>query len=54
MVKNTIKLYTRFFLHKTNKIWKDNQERNVLYIRGYDVTYAEFKILQLYKFVKSD
>ena len=27
---------------------------SISYIRGYDVTYAEFKTLQLYNFVKSD
>ena len=39
MVKNTINICWRLFLHKTNKKFKD------LDIRGYDVTYAEFKIL---------
>ena len=35
--------YRRFFLHKTNKKCNKNQGWDVLYIRGYDVTYAEFK-----------
>ena len=37
-----MKLYGRIFLHKlTKKKCKENQGGNVLYIRGYDVTYAE-------------
>ena len=49
MVKNIIKLYRRFFLQKpnekTNKKDKEDQGWNVLCIRGYDFTYAEFKTL---------
>ena len=52
MVKNIIKLYKRFFIHKTNK--KCKKHRHVLYIHGYDITYAGFKTLQLYNFDKSD
>ena len=37
MGKNTIKLHG-FFLHKTNKKCKESQGRNVLCIRGYEVT----------------
>ena len=35
MVKNTVKLYCRFFVEKTRG--------NIPYIYGYDVTYPEFK-----------
>ena len=37
MVKMTMKLFKRFFFHKINNN-KENQRRNVLYIRGYDAT----------------
>ena len=44
--QNTIKLYyRRLFLLKSNKKCKENQGWHVLYIRGYDVTYAECKTL---------
>ena len=61
--KNIINLYRRLFLHKTNKnmyrkpgvkcfvhsrVWRH------LLLREYDVTYSEFKTLQLSNFVKSD
>ena len=39
------KMFRMFFLHKTNKKCIENQKWNVLYIRWYDITYAEFKTL---------
>ena len=33
------------FFIKLTKICKENQVRNVLFFRWYDVTYAEFKTL---------
>ena len=42
MVKNTIKLYRRLFLHKTNKNWKEIQGK-MFFTFGCDVSYAEFK-----------
>ena len=43
MVKNTVKLHYRFFFHKSNQKFKENQGWHVLYIHEYDVTYAECK-----------
>ena len=43
MVKNTTKLYRRLFLRKTNTKKQGKPVENILHIRGYDVTYAEFK-----------
>ena len=37
MVKSTIKLYRRLFLHKINKNMQRNSGGNVLYIREYGV-----------------
>ena len=54
MVKNTMKLCRRFLLYKTNKKCKENQGWDILYIRGSDVTYSEFKALRFYNFKKSD
>ena len=45
IVKNTRELCWKFILHKLTKIWKENQEWNILYIRGYDVTCVKFKTL---------
>ena len=52
--QNTIKLYRRIFLYKTNKKCKKNEGWNVLYFCGYDVTYAKFKTLYFYNLLKSD
>ena len=39
---------------QTKKKCKKNQRENVLCGRGYDVTYAEFKTLYIYNFLKSN
>ena len=41
MVKSTIKLYRRLFLHKINKNMQRNSGGNVLYIREYGVRWIE-------------
>ena len=46
IIKNTIKLYRKSFLHKTNKKYKEKQGWNILYIRRYDVCYAKFITLR--------
>ena len=46
MVKNTIKLYRRLFLHKTNKKCKEIQGKMFCTFRC-DVSYAEFKTCNL-------
>ena len=46
MVKNTIKLYRRLFLHKTNKKCKEIQGK-MFCTFGCDVSYAEFKTCNL-------
>ena len=43
-----------YFSIKLTKIYKENQGRNESYFHGYNVTYAEFKTLQLHKFVETD
>ena len=43
-----------YFSIKLTKIYKENQEWNELYLYGYNATYAEFKTLQLHKFVERD
>ena len=42
------------FSIKLTKTCKENQEWNVLYIRGYDVTYAALRTLELYNFMRND
>ena len=42
-----------YFSIKLTKIYKENQGRNESYFHGYNVTYAEFKTLQLHKFVEN-
>lgn len=44
MDKNTTKLH-RIFLHESDKKCKENLRWNILYICGYDLTYAQFKTL---------
>ena len=41
--QRTLNVIGGFFFVKLNEKSKENQERNVLYIRGYEVTYVEFK-----------
>ena len=45
MVKNTLRLYRKLFLHKTSIKMQRKPMEYVLYIRKYDATYAEFKTL---------
>ena len=45
MVKNTIKLYRRLFLHETNKKMQRNREVKCFVLWLHDVTYAELKTL---------
>ena len=45
MVKPTVKLGKRSSFHKVTGICKENQEGNVLYIRGYGATNTGFKTL---------
>ena len=48
MVKNTKKLDSRFFSKKTLKKLKRKPGWNILYIRGYGVTYPEFSNFKLW------
>ena len=54
MAKTVQSIIRCFFSIKLNEKSKQNQERNVLYIRGNNVTYVEFNTLQPYNFVKSE
>ena len=53
MVKNTMELCKRFFLHKINKNMQ-RKPRVKCFMLRVDVINVKFKTLQLYNFVKTD